>query len=116
MVSESAPEVYCYVSVVSESVLAVFCYGCMVFVIAIIMVSESVPAAFCYGCMVPESVPAVFVMAIWFQRVCLQFVVMAIMVSESVPAFPPPLPHGSVVSERMHSYCNSYKWMSLQLR
>lgn len=78
MVSESAPEVYCYVSVVSESVLAVFCYGCMVFVIAIIMVSESVPA--------------VFVMAIWFQRVCLQFVVMAIMVSESVPAFPPPPP------------------------
>ena len=48
MVSESAPEVYCYVSVVSESVSAVFLF--FIF----------------YGYMVLESVPAVvvFVMAV----------------------------------------------------
>ena len=55
MVSESVPAAFCYGCMVSESVPAVLCYG--------YMVSERVPAAFCcYGYMVSESVPAVFLL------------------------------------------------------
>ena len=84
---------------VSESVPAVFLFFCYSYNYGF----RERACSFCYGWMVLENVPVVCCYGCYGVRECACIFLFLF------------FSHGAMVSERMHSYCNSYKWMSLQL-